>query len=247
LGDGAYLDNTYGNGDITVSFSFFADGSDIDIPSVGNTGDGLELWTCGDATVGTTELAFNGGYGLIVNVGGTYTEGVLVMGGNGSGDDPLINIIDCSSPTKRSPGPASSILPLHIVHVASGESVELDCALYRGTMLVLPQGDSLTFLCPTQGDASASSLTNDGLPGDLPEGNTFASALSGALTGGESAPLPRAAVVSFVILDGLQDAILAILFWDGSAWVEVDGSHKTSDGHFEATTNFTGTFVLVSR
>jgi len=40
---------------------------------------------------------------------------------------------------------------------------------------------------------------------------------------------------------------LAILFWDGSSWVEVAGGHSTGDGRFEAGTNHTGTFVLVSK
>jgi len=53
--------------------------------------------------------------------------------------------------------------------------------------------------------------------------------------------------VSFVIPDNMEDADLAILFWDGSAWVEVTGGHNTGDGHFEASTNLTGTFVLVSQ
>jgi hypothetical protein len=33
----------------------------------------------------------------------------------------------------------------------------------------------------------------------------------------------------------------------GSAWVEVSGGRDTGDGHFEASTDLTGTFVLVSK
>jgi hypothetical protein len=147
-----------------------------------------------------------------------------------------------------------SLLPVN-----GGEGNELDCALFRGTVLILPNGDSLTFLCPTQGNASIGPLGSDALPGDLPDGTTFVSAINSLLTGGDNEPLPGNVTISFLIPDDLQDADFAILYWDGSGWVDLqeanfddgrsvfNGGSFSGDGHFEAITNFSGLFVLVTR
>jgi hypothetical protein len=54
-------------------------------------------------------------------------------------------------------------------------------------------------------------------------------------------------VVSFLIPDGMQDAEFAILFWDGTQWVELEGNLSKDGLHFEVTTSFAGTFVLVTK
>lgn len=65
----------------------------------------------------------------------------------------------------------------------------------------------------------------------------------------------------FEIPAELKDSELAILYWDGTGWLEVtgpghlgggylirEGGHVSADGSlFEATLNFTGTFVLVKK
>ena len=137
--------------------------------------------------------------------------------------------------------PTYPSLPLNIV--SGGDGTDLNCDAFRGTQLLLPNGNSLTFLCPAQGNASSDPLASDALPADLPEGATFASAVNAALSGDDSGKL----IISFDIPDGLEDADLAILHWNGSKWVEVSGGYKTADGHFEASTELTGTFVLVSK
>lgn len=67
--------------------------------------------------------------------------------------------------------------------------------------------------------------------------------------------------IFFKIPDELKNADLAILYWDGMQWVELSdnqflgngyivksGGHVSNDGlYFEATMNFTGTFVLVQK
>jgi hypothetical protein len=67
--------------------------------------------------------------------------------------------------------------------------------------------------------------------------------------------------VFFVIPEELKGAELAMLYWDGLKWIELSesghlgngyivktGGHVSVDGvYFEATLNFTGTFVLVKK
>jgi hypothetical protein len=64
--------------------------------------------------------------------------------------------------------------------------------------------------------------------------------------GASSSPVESPINVSFTVPENMKNANLAILYWDGGKWVEVSG-HMTPDGHFEALTNLTGTFVLVSK
>jgi hypothetical protein len=67
--------------------------------------------------------------------------------------------------------------------------------------------------------------------------------------------------VFFMIPDELKGAELAMLYWDGTQWLEISnsghigngyiiqtGGHVSDDGlYFEATLNFTGTFILVKK
>jgi hypothetical protein len=64
--------------------------------------------------------------------------------------------------------------------------------------------------------------------------------------GASSSPVNGSIIVSFTVPDNMKNSTLSILYWDGSKWVEVSG-HMTADGHFETTTDLTGTFVLVSK
>jgi hypothetical protein len=52
--------------------------------------------------------------------------------------------------------------------------------------------------------------------------------------------------ISFAIRVGKLETDLAILFWDESAWIRVDGAGKSGD-RFEAQVDYTGNFILVSR
>ena len=52
-------------------------------------------------------------------------------------------------------------------------------------------------------------------------------------------------IVSFVIPDGMSADGLAILFWNGREWVQVDANK--AGARFEAQVDYTGIFVLVSQ
>jgi hypothetical protein len=66
-------------------------------------------------------------------------------------------------------------------------------------------------------------------------------------------------IISFLIPENMQSADLAILYWDGSQWMDlksasftdgravINGGYVTGDSYFEAITNFSGNFVLVAK
>jgi hypothetical protein len=152
-------------------------------------------------------------------------------------------------------------LPLNVIEVGNGEDDAIDCTQFRGTELILPGGSQVTLPCPIVDHASLTSLTSDELPGPLPEGDAFGSAFTDAILRGGVAQstVDGVVTVSFVVPDRLKKADLAILFWDGSKWVDLNGAifgngknvfdpgHGIPDGHFEAQVNFTGTFALVGK
>jgi len=101
--------------------------------------------------------------------------------------------------------------------------------------------------CPTATSPNPSaaytiivSLTQGQLPAALGSGNAFVSALqvSGQITNGIT--------LSFPIPAGMENADLAVMFWNGSAWVEVSGGSVVGDA-FVITVNQPGIYVLVSK
>jgi hypothetical protein len=252
--NGLYINTT---GNVTINNSDFSDNYDDD---------GAELEVDGNVLICNSAFSDNDLYGLDAgNVDGDLTLSDVTFGGNGSGDYTYggsgtlsvtsgVNCIPAGG--KKS---ATGGLPLHLVPVNEGDGpVDLDCELYSGTMLILSNGDSVTFKCSIVGSATLNRLTGDGLPGDLPEGVEFFSGMgAGHSPDGSNTALDGLVVVSFVIPD--DSASFAILYWNGSEWVDlkdasfedgrevVNGGVKTGDGHFQAITNFSGTFVLVTK
>jgi len=268
-GHGAYIQNNFSTGyDVTIDPSYFdgnagnglyilsaGDVSLSDVEANDNDGPGLVATSSsGDITISCSQFMNNGDYGIRANLPGTLTLNGVTLNGNALGDDPyvtgggtlVIGAGECD-PSKKAL-PLFPSLPLNEVQVTGGEGIELNCSSFRGTVLILPNGDSALFPCPLNDTASLSSLGADALPGDLPDGNTFGSAFTAGVEkdGSAVSTLDSSITLSFVIPDGMGDS-LAILFWDGSSWVEVAGGHSTGDGRFEAGTNHTGTFVLVSK
>ncbi|MBU1660136.1 MAG: right-handed parallel beta-helix repeat-containing protein, partial [Chloroflexi bacterium] len=88
--------------------------------------------------------------------------------------------------------------------------------------------------------------TSDQMPVALAEGNTFVSALKAILTD-QGAKLDDLTItLAFQIPAGMKDAELAVMFWNGSAWVEVSGGSVVGDA-FVITVNQPGVYVLVSK
>jgi hypothetical protein len=187
---------------------------------------------------------------------------------------PTITPTPTDTPTPTNTGNGGKGRPLHMVPVSGDPTIDLptplDCIKYRGTRLIMPNDDSAVFLCPLQTTSKLDTLTIDTLPGDLPNSTTYISGFITHLIKGnnreQTTLLARAALVSFTIPEDVLDANLAILFWNGETWVDVDSGINTGDKryddcvktlmgrfddkthtHTEACVDYTGTFALVSK
>jgi hypothetical protein len=271
-GYGLYIDN--GLGDVTInniqtsgnssSGSSFTDGTYINTTGsvIANSsqfnnntsGDGLDVSADGNITITCSTFQNNSSYGVDATLsGGTLTMNSDTFSGNGNGDftnsggATLLGSVNCSP--KNSKGVVNGLsLPLQVVNVTAGQSASLDCTNFRGTELILSDGDSLTLLCPLLGDASLTSLKSNGLPGALPAGDTFTSAFTASLSkGGKPAmDLGNSATVSFAIPAGASGKSFAILFLNGTQFTEIP-STLSLDGHVLAAVNHPGTYVLVQK
>lgn len=218
---------------------------------------GLPLYYPDTLTLNNVSFSNNGFGDYIANGGGTavYNNPDSPCSDAPSGNDTLVKFVPSSSS------------PVYIVYL-TGSSLEaplaLDCTLNDSTTLMLPFGNSASFACPIVGSVNLLQLENINgiLPGGLPAGSEFISAMSTLLFGDGGAEIVTTdgvITISFVIPADLLDANLAILYWDGANWVDLsttvlsdgklvyNGGTKTVDGKFEASMNFTGVFVLVKK
>jgi hypothetical protein len=265
----------------TVSNSYFGNnglegltagaGSDIQITNSefdSNAGHGAYLYAGGDVYLECSDLQDNGGYGARVDTANTFVLDSF-FSGNASGDYLFTGGGTLTKPYVCVPAPPSGDsggktgsgapgLSVRVVNVADGNGVELECDAYSATLLVLPNGDAVLFPCPLQGIGVVSRPENppaappDGarmlsvLEADLMRDGTLLQIVDGALT------------VKFVVPEGVDPAALAILWWDGSQWVELSAAATdgravfnsgalNAEGMFEASLNFTGIFMLVER
>jgi hypothetical protein len=84
------------------------------------------------------------------------------------------------------------------------------------------------------------------LPGTLGDGFKFGSALKVELTNEGKDVNDLAMTLSFPIPADMKDAKLAVMFWNGSAWVEVPGG-SVVNGFFVITVDQPGNYVLVAK
>ena len=239
---------------------------------IGNLLDGAHITAVGSSTIYNPNAALNGGNGIYMettqgntslrcgysgNNGayGVYAVGNIVLSlygmdlnGNGLGDvytdGGLVNSYPygCDD-TLRKHALGGGSLGINEVFVSAVRGqVALDCRLYAGTRLILPNGDSALIPCPSGEFASLRGLTEADLPGALPEGWAYG---SGFALGLDQAQGSRADL-SFVVPDGMSADTLAILFWDGSQWVAVAGANQKGE-RFEAQVDYPGLFILVSK
>lgn len=271
-GFGAFINNATGN--TFVANSSFSNnctlsdcsGGGIRVMSYGNiyfdhvdasgnglvTGGGANIASdTGNIDIYCSSFNNNVGYGILADVlaGNTLTLNGVTITGNSLGDLDFVGgslTIDPGAKCKKEPlGPT---LPLNIVNTDGGESIPLECAAFRGTKLILPSGDMVIFPCPLQDEGRLDIVTNESLPGKLPEGNAYVSGLTTHLItdGKDQVTSDPAVVISFLIPASMKDAELTILFWDGSKWIEI-GGFNNGNGHFDAFVNSMGTYVLVSK
>ena len=178
------------------------------------------------------------------------------------------------APDAGSEPPAPPADELLFIRAVSGTPYDLSCT-YPLTILQLPNGDRVLFydLCSYAGKLTSKTAAE--LPGALPAGAAYASAMDVAVsrsgTGLDLLPNGQTMTVSFVIPDELAGKQFAILYWDPKAnnnaggWVELAnkpgsiypddpdevrrltiGVHS-GDGRIKTTVNFSGLFVLITK
>ena len=133
-----------------------------------------------------------------------------------------------------------------LITVTGGQFVAISC-VNPMTVLQLLSGDQVIFAILCGYEAMLDAITEDELPGALPDGNEYASGLNVALmqAGNAVDKLPSGTdmTVSFTIPAGMEAETFAILHWDGSSWVEE--SVSVENGYVKAASSNTGAFVLV--
>jgi hypothetical protein len=88
--------------------------------------------------------------------------------------------------------------------------------------------------------------TQEQLPAALGEGFKFGSSLKVELTEEGKDVTDLAITLSFPIPADMKDANLAVMFWNGSAWVEVSGG-SVANGFFVITVDQPGMYVLAAK
>lgn len=239
-----YIENVISDGNVSGSGYFTSGSVTIKCSKFSNNSlDGIQLDAPELNLIGV--VFFNNGIDINDVTAGGSVINVFDYGCNPSADTP-----DKPKPT------GGTGLPLNIVF---GNKANLDCDNFSGTTLILPNGDKVTFKCPIGGSATLNPLANDELPNGLPEGVEYVSGLVAVPSpDGSDTALDGLVSVSFIIPEDVQGEDFAILYWDGTEWVDLDaalfedgrtvfnGGYVTEDGYFEALTNFSGTFVLVT-
>jgi parallel beta-helix repeat protein len=268
---GVYLDNTAGTGYVklegTNTFSdnrrdgvFIKSNGNITVKNATastNKQNGFNLQT----TIGITALwcgvgENNGMYGVNVTQNKELDLFGMTFNGNTLGDvnvdggkvyhghcDGRLYKRPCSDEETTS----AQKTDIKVVSVTGAQGqFGLDCQRYGGTKLLLPNGDFVFIPCPIGEEASLKSLPDVTQP--LPPGSTFEAGLTLEITadGGRTSSVDGIMTISFMIPEDKADADLAILFWNGNEWVEVENA-KLKNGHLEAQVDYTGMFALVSQ
>jgi len=140
----------------------------------------------------------------------------------------------------------STVSSISFIPLTGGHPYALSCDTPM-TKLQMLNGDFVIFTDLCGYTAMLEAIPEDGLPGELPDGTEYISALNVALLheGDSVDPLPESTSMSvaFKVPAGKQAESFAILRWDGGGWVEENVSLE--NGYVMATTSHTGTFALV--
>jgi hypothetical protein len=219
-----------------------------------NKRDGIYAWTDGvEINVLCGSYTGNDGYGLQLDPnGGNVNLNGPVLTGNADGEYNLlsagsVSFGECPKPVPpihEDPLPStegnknSSLIPT-TGQICNGER---KVALNIGTGLGL-----FTNLCGLT--FQLEQAENDGLPGVLPNGASYIEGMSAKMSiDGKSVDIIPAGgqiTLKFPIPEGKDETSLAVMFWDGSKWVEVSG--EVVDGFYVIEATGPGTYVLVTR
>ena len=237
----------------------------------GNSGDGLDAWySRGSLTFhgmdGFTDYSYNGTAGFapddcFIPVYGctdpkafnydkkaNTNDGSCVPRAYGCPDPTHPDYDELANTHSGCEEEKPKALASSLITVTGGQFVPISC-VNPITVLQLLSGDFVTFANLCGYEAMLDAITEDELPGELPDSNEYASGLNVALmqTGNAADVLPSGTdmTVSFTIPAGMETETFAILHWDGSSWVEE--SVSVENGYVKAASSNTGAFVLVAK
>jgi hypothetical protein len=223
LEDGAYLDS---DGNIFIDPSVFNN----------NVSDGVYAYATGEVTVSCNTFANNGDYGLDVDApvlnlyGNTFAN-------NFGGDYNYTGALNFDANCNPSGGGGGGV---------SGNQVSFSIVCLNPEVFTTILGRNralFSLLCGYNSQMAVLDL----LPADLPAGYQYLAGMVINVLDNEQLiiDLPAGATVtpSFKVDD--LSAYYAILYWNGSEWVELDG--VLIGDYFEAQVGFTGIFALVAK
>jgi hypothetical protein len=160
--------------------------------------------------------------------------------------------------------PAPTPVPTPFFKVQVKTEINFDCSKQAAYPVQLPNGDLVNIFCPVSGTASIYRLDNTGLPENLPEGYTYASAFTLDIKQ-KGVPIPVITeggyVKSSFVAQPLQPGnTYTVLYWDpwvnengnlvenpaGGSWVPLKDFLFDGDGNVESFDLFPGTNDLRS-
>ena len=248
-------------GNITVRNSTFQDSEAYGLKAGYEINEYWEPNGVEPASLTLENVTFSGnGLGPCLIIG----EGTVSINPEGTECERILLPSNESDTDKNSSTTSSlELLPVQSVDF-SGMPVALNCVLYSGTLIKIPNsGIEITFECPTSGEVALKELfENDKEISDtLPEEVSFLLAFSSILNvdGIETNLTTGKVTIAFPIPVSYNAEDLSIFYWDDSEWVSLsdaafsDGrliyqaGYENPLGVFSAETNFTGIFALVSK
>lgn len=249
--DGAYVSN--GSGNVNVSQSTFQYNG-----WGGEGGGGLNIYTDGKISIGfiaANNNYFNGAYldpSSITAVCSSFNDNgdtglnVDLAGGTGvfknitaTGNSVDTNIVNGSYTVSTTDCSGSSNTGSVSPSTGSG------CV---GETIVLSNEDRLIFQCAEAGNNQEEVLTLNDLPGPLPASYAFISGFTVHLifNGVEIFVSPDPQVLQFKLPEGANSEDYAILFWNGTDWVEVSGA-IVANGFLQVSVVQEGTYILAHK
>jgi hypothetical protein len=142
----------------------------------------------------------------------------------------------------------NNLFPNNVIPVTGGTTFDIQCPPSDFTQTFDEYSVTFTDLCKNyQGVVETGKDVV--LPAQLPKGKSLVTSLYvNVLQNGKViSPLPEGAAITidFQLPDGVKAENVAVLFWDGTNWIEVTGA-ATKDG-YQASNSNGGVFVLVQK
>ncbi len=258
---------SYGNGIVGVGGNFF-----IDLVEANANGiSGSSTVSFGNTLIKCSVFNGNGISGLNAFGFGEVTLKGVTASGNGNSEINSYGLIGTSEVTykceKVKNMQGAAIIP--VTGGLSGDTCGADGAFFE---LVSQDKAIFTGLCPLH--ASLVGIEHSSLPGGLPEDRSFASGFTASVLQEGLAidvlPEGGALTISFYLPAEIMEKSLSIFYWDpgsnagSGGWIEIpdlgnessftpadaakqvlSGGRVDGDGHYGATVNFSGSFVLI--